>query len=284
MRLFQLAALAVALGAAWPAAAQQTPASAPPPAAGGNYATAVPKDFSFTGGATLTSDYRFRGLTQSDENPALQATVTVNHVSGFYAGAWASTIDGGLDGSTPQRTGYGSAEVDLYGGFAKTLSSGIGLDAGLLYYLYPDHAKGVNTDFFEPYASISYTIGPVAAKLGGAYAWGGQKGLDFSAGSDDNLYVYGELSGSVPATPLTLKAHLGHTSGALGLVNPSAADRDYWDWSLNAEAVVRRHFKLGVSYVDTDISERAFGGTPGHHFAQGLGRGATLLGYVGVSF
>jgi len=147
----------------------------------------------------------------------------------------------------------------------------------------PDHAKRVNTDFFEPYASISYTIGPVAAKLGGAYAWGGQKGLDFTARSDDSLYVYGELSGGIPRTPLTLKAHLGHTSGSLGRVNPGAGDDNYWDWSLNAEAVLKRHFKLGVSYVDTDISERTFG-TPGRHFAQGLGRGATVLGYVGVSF
>ena len=55
MRFFLLGAL-VALGAAWPAAAQQTPASAPAPAVGGDYATAVPKEFSFTGGATLTSD------------------------------------------------------------------------------------------------------------------------------------------------------------------------------------------------------------------------------------
>ena len=139
------------------------------------------KPFTITGGATVISDYRFRGLTQSDEKPALQVTLNLNHSSGFYIGTWASTIDGGIDGSTPALTGYGFAEVDLYGGFTRTLKSGFGFDVGLLYYVYPDNQGGLKTDFFEPYASINYTIGPINAKLGGAYAWGNQDGLDFTA-------------------------------------------------------------------------------------------------------
>jgi uncharacterized protein (TIGR02001 family) len=244
--------------------------------------TAPPKPFKITGGATLISDYRFRGLTQTNESGAIQGTVNINHSSGFYIGTWASTIDGGLDGSTPALTGYGAAEVDLYGGFTKTLKSGLGFDIGLLYYYYPDRAKGFNTDFFEPYASINYTIGPVNAKIGGAYAWGGQKGLDFTSGSDDNIYVYGELAGSIPKTPLTLKGHLGYTNGSLGLVNPSAND-SYFDWSTTLEAV-GGPFKVGVSYVDTDISERKFSGLLPKGFARTLGRGSTVLAYVGVSF
>lgn len=255
----------------------QTEANTPPAEA----PTAPTKAFTLTGGITLVSDYRFRGLTQSDEKPAVQPTLNLNHSSGLYIGTWMSTIDGGLDGSTPALTGYGFAEVDLYGGFTKTLKSGFGFDIGLLYYLYPDRAKGLNTDFFEPYASINYTIGPINAKLGGAYAWGGQDGLNFTAGSDDNIYVYGELSGAIPQTPITLKGHLGYTNGSLGLVNPTADD-SYYDWSLTAEALIKGHFKIGVSYVDTDISNNRFGSTRG--FAQRLGRGATGLAYIGFSF
>ena len=242
--------------------------------------TAPPKALSITGGVTLVTDYRFRGLTQSDEKPAIQATINLNHASGFYVGAWASSIDGGLDGSTPALTGYGSAEVDLYGGFTKTLNSGLGVDIGLLYYLYPDRSKGLNTDFFEPYASVNYTIGPVNAKVGAAYAWGGQDGLNYTAGTDDNIYAYGELSGSIPQTPITLKGHLGYTNGSLGLVNTTARD-SYYDWSLTAEAVIKGHFKIGVSYVDTDISNAVVGG---RGFAQRFGRGATGLAYIGFSF
>lgn len=265
------------IAAAQPALAQETPA--PDNGAPDNVATTPPVDeasppFTVTGGATLTSDYRFRGLSQTNGDPAAQATINVNHQSGFYVGTWASTIDGGSDGSTPALTGYGDAEVDLYGGFTRTFS-GFGVDIGLLYYLYPDGRDSVNTDFFEPYASVSYTLGPVAAKVGAAYAWGGQAGLDFTAGNDDNIYVYGEAGLGIPTTPITLKGHVGYSKGSLGLANLTSDD-DYLDWSGTVEAV-GGPFKLGVSYVDTDVTDYA-------GFSRRLKRGSTVLGYVGFAF
>ncbi len=248
--------------------------------------------FTFTGGVTLISDYRFRGLTQSNEEPVVQATLNINHSSGFYVGTWVSQIDGGLDGSTPALRGYGGAEVDLYAGFTKTLPSGLGFDVGLLYYYYATApSAGPNTDFFEPYASVNYTIGPVNAKLGAAYAWGGQKGLDFTSGSDDDIYVYGELAVGVPKTPITLKGHLGYTSGSLGLVNIDSKD-NYIDYSLTAEAAISG-VKVGVSYVGTNISNEVGVFSKGSgstfeqktdKFAQFYGRGSTVLAYIGYSF
>jgi len=254
--------------------------------------TSPPPAITFTGSITLVSDYRFRGATQTNGDPALQATLNINHSSGFYIGTFASLIDGQLDGSTPALTGYGGAEVDLYGGFTKTLSSGVGFDVGLLYYLYPTRAAGFKTDFFEPYASVNYTIGPVNAKVGANYAWGGQAGLNFTPGKDDSLYLYGELSFAVPTTPVTLKGHLGRTDGSLGLLNPLGTDDTYLDWSLTAEASLGG-LKVGVSYVDTDISEakglwsKGYGHsqlTKFDRFAQFYGRGSTVLAYVGYSF
>ena len=63
----------------------------------------------------------------------------------------AGTIDGGADGSTPALTGYGDAEIDLYGGYTHTFH-GVGVDVGLLYYFYGINRPGShpNTDFFEP--------------------------------------------------------------------------------------------------------------------------------------
>lgn len=233
-----------------------------------------------TGGVTLLSDYRFRGLTQTNKDPAVQGTVNVNHSSGFYIGTFASSIDGGPDGSTPALTNYGDVEIDFYGGFTKTLASGVGFDVGLLYYYYADAASGLNSDFFEPYASVNYTIGPVNAKVGANYAWGGQKGLDFTAGNDDSLYLAGDLTFTLPNSPLSLKAHFGVSNGSLGLANPTAADDDYADWSLTAE-FVKAPFKAGVSYIDTDITSSTIAGA---NFARSLGRSATVVGYVGVSF
>jgi len=236
--------------------------------------TAPPKPITVTGNVTLTSDYRFRGITQSDGDGAAQATVNVNSSTGLYVGTFVSTIDDKV--SLP---GYGGAEVDLYGGYTKSFHNGLGFDAGLLYYYYPGGDKGVNTDFFEPYASVSYTIGPVATKVGVNYAWSGQKGL---IDKDDNTYVYGQAAVGIPGTPVTVTGHVGHTKGSLGYVNLSAGDDSYWDWSLNAEAV-GGPFKVGVTYLDTDVSDATVPALGGR-FDQKLGRGSTVLGYVGFNF
>ncbi len=231
--------------------------------------TEIPEPITVSSTVTLTSDYRFRGLTQSDEGPAAQAGIVVKHESGFYIGGWASSI------SNDSLPGYGEAETNLYGGFSKATDSGIGIDVGLLYYLYPDAATDVDTDFFEPYAALTYSLGPVNTKVGAAYAWGGQDGLDFTGGKDDNLYLYADAAVGVPTTPFTLNAHVGRSEGALGLYNIDSNDV-YWDWSAGVEWA-GGPFIGGVKYIDTDISND-FG------FAQSLGRGSTVIGYVGFAF
>ena len=286
MRFTTLSVGALALLAATPAFAQDastTPADAHASASADTPLPEEPaptKAVTVTGGVTLISEYRFRGLTQTGGDPAAQGTININTRAGFYVGTWASTIHGG--GDTPLLAGYGHEEVDLYGGFTKTFH-GVGVDAGVLYYYYASAQKGLNTDFFEPYASLSYTIGPVAAKVGAAYAWGGQKGLDFTPGHDDNLYLYGEGSIGIPTTPITLKGHVGHTNGALGLANINPSDDTYWDWSGTVEGV-GGPLKVGVSYVDTNISNRRLFATDRRGYAQSRHFGSTVLGYVGISF
>lgn len=189
--------------------------------------------FSVSGGATLVSDYRFRGISLSDEDVALQGTLNLNHDSGFYAGAWASSLD-----DTPL---YGEVELDLYAGWTKEVASGTSVDVGLLYYVYPDGTG--DSDYFEPYAKVSHTIGPVKGTVGLAYAW------DQSAiGNDDNIYVFADLAAGIPGTPVTLKAHAGHSDGSL---SPTG---NYWDWSVGAEAAVGP-VTVGVAYVDTDLGD-----------------------------
>lgn len=271
MRFSMISLGALLLAAtATPAFAQDAAPNAPAPATD---APLPPKDFTVTGAVTLVSDYRFRGLTQTDGTAAVQGTLNLNSKAGFYVGVWASTIDG--DGTTPLLAGYGDAEVDLYGGYTKTFG-GTTVDAGVLYYYYPSAVRGLNTDFFEPYASVAYTIGPVTPKLGVKYAWGGQDGLNFTASNDDNIYGFGELAVGIPKLPVTVTAHVGYTDGSLGLANRIASDETYWDWSLTAEAV-SGPFKAGVSYVDTDVDNTG-------HYATRLGRGAKVLGYLSVFF
>ena len=65
--------------------------------------------FSLSGGISVTSDYRFRGISLSNEKPAIQPTLTLSHKSGFYVGTWQSSLT-----DTPT---YGKWEVDLYAGW-----------------------------------------------------------------------------------------------------------------------------------------------------------------------
>ncbi len=231
-----------------PVATVDDPAPAPAPAAADG-ATAPPPAFTINGSATLISDYRFRGISQTNLQPAIQGSITVTHSSGLYATVWSSSTSGYVTFS-----GTGSQEIDAIVGFKKTYS-GVTFDAGVLYYIYPrsrpagDRSKG---DFFEPYADIAYTYGPVTGKVTVNYA-PKQKALSLDQGqsglfpNNDNVYLAGDLSASIPKTPLGLTAHLGHTWGPSWL----SLGNEYTDWGLGA-TLTYKQLVLGVSYVDTD--------------------------------
>ncbi|MBU0670097.1 MAG: TorF family putative porin, partial [Alphaproteobacteria bacterium] len=93
--------------------------------------------FSLSGGISVTSDYRFRGISLSNEKVEVQPTLTVSHESGFYVGAWGSGL--------PDSPLYGKFELDLYAGFATEIAPGTTVDLGATYYVYPG-----NQDFAGP--------------------------------------------------------------------------------------------------------------------------------------
>jgi hypothetical protein len=230
-----------------PAAAQTGTAASPP--------------ITVSGSATIASDYRFRGVSQSDGEMAGQGGITVSHDSDFYVGTWASNLAGwGTFGGA-------NMELDLIGGYKLPVGSGT-LDVGLTWYMYPGGAD--KTDFAEPYAKLTGTAGPATLTAGVAYA-PKQQALgrwydtgaaavadvyDRQGAKDDNLYLWGDGAMALVGTPITAKAHIGHSWGQDGLgpnataVSPTGR---YWDWSLGADATWR-NLTLNVSYVDTDIS------------------------------
>lgn len=201
----------------------------------------APKEITVTGSAAVTSDYRFRGVSQSGGDIAIQGGITVSHASGFYVGTWGSSIDlGSL---------YGSTELDIFGGWTGEVSSGVTTDIGLLYYAYPNGTGG-DSEFFEPYASISAMAGPAKVKLGATYAWK-QDALPNFAGNkkSDNLYLYGNVDFAIPNTPLTLSGHLGYTDGALAPCYYCTSDRTGIDYSIGASATIYGPLSVSVSYV-----------------------------------
>ena len=213
--------------------------------------------WTLSGAATLTSDYRFRGVSQSDESMAVQGGITLSHESGFYVGTWASNLSGG------GTFGGANMELDLIAGYKFGVGEGT-LDTGITWYMYPSGAD--ETDFAELYAKLSGTVGPVALTAGVAYA-PKQEALGnwFPVGApadpgdkEDNLYLSGDAAYAVDGAPITLKAHLGYSDGNPGL-GPNgtsvAPTGTYFDWSLGADIVPISGITLSVSYIDTDISE-----------------------------
>lgn len=216
--------------------------------------------FTVSGDVTLVSDYRFRGVSQSDEELAVQGGLTIAHESGFYIGTWGSNLAGwGTFGGA-------NLELDLIAGYATTVGDA-DLDVGVTWYTYPGGAD--NSDFFEAYASVSGTTGPLSLTAAVAYApeqeaLGNFSATPFSRGQKEhNLYLSGDGELGVTGTPLTLSAHIGYSDGNPGLgpngtsVSPTGA---YWDWSLGASVPVTGPLTLSIAYIDTDIgvAESAF--------------------------
>jgi uncharacterized protein (TIGR02001 family) len=211
--------------------------------------TAPPSEISVNASVSLVTDYRFRGLSRSSGDAAIQGGATVSHASGVYAGLWSSSTSFEVVGPAAERV-YGGQELDLYGGWSGPVG-GFPANTGFLYYAFPGGHVG-KAEFFEPYASLSGTLGPVTAKIGANYAWR-QQALNFNGGrNDDNVYIYGELGGGVPNTPVSLSAHLGYTDGALSPKYATGETLDYrggLDWSLGAIYAITRNLSVGAQYV-----------------------------------
>jgi hypothetical protein len=219
-------------------------------------------DVTISGSVALVSDYRFRGVSQSDKDFAIQGGVTLTHKSGLYGGFWASNLAGWGTFGGP------NLETDIILGYKREIAEGATIDVGVTYFMYPGGAD--KTDFFEPYVKLSGTAGPVALTAGVAYApkqealgrWY-RTGAEFGTGvpfdpgdKEDNLYVFGDAAAPIAGTPFTLKAHIGYSEGNPGL-GPNgtsvAPTGSYFDWALGVDTTWK-NLTFGVLYVDTDIT------------------------------
>jgi uncharacterized protein (TIGR02001 family) len=242
-QIFKLTALGIAINAlafAAPAMAQDT-----------SKTDENASDFSLSGGVTVVSDYRFRGVSLSNKQVAVQPTLTVKHSSGLYAGVWGSNITPNVGDDL---------EVDLYAGYAGGAGP-ITYDLGATYYVYPG-ASGFN--YAEITGKLGTTVGP--ASLGAQVSYVPKQGTNTN--NLDNIYLGSNASIGIPTTPFTLTASVGYEDGAFG--NKKV------DWSLGATANVAG-FTLGASYVDTN---RNIQGNP---ITRNLG-GAGAVFSLGYSF
>ena len=236
-RTVQNLGLAVLLAvAALPTLAQTTPAPAPAPE----------PDYTFTGNAGLFSDYRFRGISQTDRKPAFQGGFDFSHKSGFYLGNWNSNIDSSYFSGA-------NLEMDFYGGYKGAVGD-FSYDVGALYYYYngsgnqaqyPGSFKIDNTELY-----VSGGWGPFSLKYSHAIS-------DFFGAPDskNSYYVDGSVSYPLPQVAgLTLVGHVGYQSLKGGAkqteIGGSVVDT-VTDWKLGAVYDLSG-WQLGASYIGTN--------------------------------
>jgi uncharacterized protein (TIGR02001 family) len=161
------------------------------------YAADATPDNTVTYNIAVASDYRYRGLTQTRFEPALQGGADyTNNPTGLYAGVWASTIKWIDDVG-----GDAKVEIDLYGGKRGEIAPGVSYDVGGLYYLYPSNGLTPSANTFEIYGQVGY--GPGYIKY--SHATTNLFGTPDSKGSG-----YLDIGANIElATGLTLNLHAG---------------------------------------------------------------------------
>lgn len=194
-------------------------------ASGVVYAEDAASPHTVSANVALTSNYIYRGISQTFDRPAIQGGFDYSHSSGFYAGTWGSNISGSefIDGSM---------ELDLYAGYKKSLNADFTLDVGLLQYMYPGAGAGiVDYETTELYAAGTYKMVTLkySHTLGDFFGLPDSKGSGyleanaaFDLGNDFGLILHAGHQAVKNYKPLdytdfkigVTKAYKGYTFGA----------------------------------------------------------------------
>jgi uncharacterized protein (TIGR02001 family) len=179
--------------------------------------------------AAWVSEYDWRGLPQSPVD-AVQLSGTYTSDSGFYAGAWGSSL-------------VGQAEIDVFAGFAGDIGdSGLGYDLGINYYTYTQTDGDQN--FGELYAGLNYG-------MFGAKVWWSN---DFANSDESAFYVEGNATVPLADSGFNFLAHVGYSTGDGIEAAYVGSDDSYLDWSAGLGYDVG-NFSTFVKYVDGSDNE-----------------------------
>lgn len=206
-----------------------------------------------TGNAAITSDYVFRGLTQTWSHPAIQGGADLTLANGFAAGTWASSVS---DNSYPN----GSMEWDLYASYGRNFNADWSWRAGLYAYLYPGaelRQPGMHSRAFDTVeANVALSWKQLTLKYNQSLT--DYFGADVEQGYRDNSRgtYYLQLDAALPVNDAwSVLLHAGHTHYSTTLVTPlatGARDPSYNDASVAVKYQFSRHFSAtaGVSLAD----------------------------------
>jgi uncharacterized protein (TIGR02001 family) len=222
-------------------------------------------DFVLTGNFGITSDYRFRGLQQTDGDPAFQGGFDLAHSSGLYVGTWGSNVSSWAAGPGTST----KLEVDLYGGY-KTEVAGVGVDVGAIAYMYPGSSSGgatngtvdgsnwrANTQ--EAYVGLTYGI----ASFKTSYVLS-KNYFASTGGADASGTLYYDLTLAKEIMPkLTASVHAGYTDykkdaiyqagGTIASADPSLQGKlSYADYNVGLAYDLGNGFTAAAKYYWND--------------------------------
>jgi uncharacterized protein (TIGR02001 family) len=211
------------------------------------------------------TDYRFRGISQTRLQPAIQGGADFAAPNGFYLGTWLSNIKWIKD--TP---GAGSANVewDVYGGYKGEIAKDVGFDVGALGYIYPgnhyDDVSGEKADTVELYGAL--TFGPATVKYSHAVT------TLFGFPDSENSYYFEGAATFDVGWGLSLTPHVGYQHIAHN------SDFNYTDYSLTLSKDFSG-FVVSLAAVGTDTKKldgiNAYA-SPAN--GKNLGRATAVLG------
>ena len=263
MKTIQKTAITLAASGLFATAAfaQTAPAAAPE----------APEVSPITANVTVTNDYRYRGITQTNYQPAIQGGFDYAHESGLYIGNWNSTINW-VSNSTNNGV-KAPIEMDFYGGFKKELiGEGFASDFGVLQYYYNQSGGNYNAGILNPnttelYAAQNFTFGPVTGFVKVNYALTNIFGIPNSGGS-----VYPDFTANYDTGfwGISLNGHIGYqyVAGQPATSQGVSTPRNisYTDFKLGATKDFGGGLSLAAAYVSTNANPvwwNTFTGTNG---------------------
>jgi uncharacterized protein (TIGR02001 family) len=180
----------------------------------------------FSANLGVTNNYVWRGITQSDDDFAVQGGADVAFDNGLSAGIWASNVDWGV----------GDIEVDIYGNYAIPLADMVTGNIGVIGYLYPDQPSGAEANFVEFNAGVDFALDPITLS-GDIY-------FSPDVAGDTTWYFSG--GASVP---------VGEMFGLYGSVGyyEWETGTDTFDYAIGASVSIQM-FTLSAGYHGTDLA------------------------------
>lgn len=198
-----------------------------------------------TGSVAFTSNYLFRGVSQTSNNAAVQGALTLTHTSGAYFSAWGSSI----------ASGAGGLELDTLLGYGGKAGE-VGYDVGVMRYNYPGANENTNGGFNPDYNEVYGSVSAYGAKLGVNYS------NDYYAESDKFLYVFASYGTEVAGVGLFASVGYNSFDSAASMAQAlgyTGTDDNYIDYKAAVSKTIGG-VGLELAYIGSNIDEDDLGG------------------------